>query len=662
MAPRILVSLALAGALSLPALAQQHQNPGSKEFEPKTLPTEVEGRPWGGYVFTTLLDFGWQQADVTDRSNFAVYRSHVNYRNNGPRLFDFDLQGQSDTGLFRRVWATGGGWGGDPYNWVRYGAENDDWFLFRANYLRSDYFFNLPAFALNQHTNDQGRRRQNFDLILFPKARVRPRFGYARNTSIGATLTTFDFSRDEFLMFEPLRQTSDEYRAGVEWRFQGWNLFADYNWRHFRNDRNVFLPGFSLGNSVTGTTQLNRAERSYPIRGHVPFARVTLAGRPQAKLDVSARLLYSDPDIDFVRSEVNNGRTFDPPGIPPASLIVSQLESLGDVSRPNTVADGAVTWRPHSRVIVSNTFRFNQFTIVGSDFTQITTVCTPSGTAACTTGTTTEEPHNRLRVRHLLDRLEGRVDIRNWLGVRAGFRVTDRDVELAHFDAGILDELEDSDLGTETILLGFNLRPIRQFQVFVDYEKGEFDNTFTRVSPAETDTLRVRGRFEPARGVQVNASWFVFDNTIPSPPTPVVLSNQRNRGVAVDVAVNRFDRWYTNLGYARNDISTFTDITFFVANRQFFGTSIYLANDNYAYADFGGRLFKGLHGECGYRVFANTGTLALNFHQPHAALRYDFNERASARVGYRWYGYNEKESALNDYRAHVVAVSLRWRL
>jgi hypothetical protein len=655
---RILVSLLLAGSLVLPAMAQQHQDPGTQEFKTSPLPPEPRERPWNGYAFSTVMEFGWQQAEVTDRSNLNVYRSQVYYQNNGPRLFELNFQGRSETGFFKRIWATGGGWGGDPYNWARYGLENDDWFIFRANYLRSDYFFNLPTFALNQHTNDTERRRQSYDLTLFPKWPVRARLGYSRNTSNGFTLTTFDFSRDEFLMFEPLRQTADEYRFGLEGRIQRWNFFADYNWRHFRNDRNVNLPGFSLGNNPAGTTQLNSAARSYPIRGHIPFVRFTLAGRPHRKLDVSSRLLYSDPEIDFLRTEAVNGRTFDPSGPPLPSLIVQQIDSFGDGGRPNVVSDTAVTWKPHSRVSFSNTLRFNRFTIAGSDLTRIRSTCTPPG-AACTTGTVLEEPHNRLRVSHLLDRFEGRVDATDWLGFRAGFRLTDRDVQMAHFDAGILEELEVSDLSTQSFLVGFNLRPVRQFKLFLDYERGEFDNTFTRVSPAEVDQFRIRGRFEPTRGVNLNMSWFIFDNDVPN---PTVVSIQKNRGVALDFALNRWSRWFWNLGYTRNDISTRTDITFFIANIQRFGTSFYIANDNYAYSDFGGQIYKGLHGELGYRVLTNTGTFPLNFHQPHASLRYDFNERVSARVGYRWYGYNEKNTSSNDYRTHIVAISLRLTL
>ncbi len=656
--PILALCLFLLASVS-PAVAQQHQDPGSKEFESRPLPAEPRERPWGGFLFSTVMEIGWQQAEVSDRSNPFLYRSHVNYENSGPRLYELNFQGHSEGGFIRRIWATGGGWGGDPYNWARYGLENDRWFFFRADYLRSDYFFNLPQFALNQHTNDQHRRRQNFELSLFPKRRFRPRLGYARNTSTGFTRTTFDFSRDEFLVFEPLRQTSDEYRFGADWRLQRWNFFADYSWRHFRNDRDVFLPAASQGNNPTNSTFLNTQSRSYPIRGHIPFARFSLAGRPFTQLDVSARLLYSDPDVRFVRTEALDGQTFDPPGAPPPSLVTQQIESAGEVGRPNTVGDVAVTWKPVAQFSVSNTLRYNRFTIAGSDLTSITSICNPSGTAACTTGTVLEEPHNRIFMRHLLNRFEARYDPLHWFGVRAGFRLTDRSVEHAEFEAGILQSLESSSLDTQTFLLGFNLRPVRQFQLFLNYEKGEADNTFTRISAADVDQLRLRGRFEPVRGILLNASWFIFDNSIPN---PTVVSNQRNRGVALDLALNRFDRWYGNLGYTRNDISTFTDITFFQAGTQFFGTSIYLANDNYAYADFGARLFGNLHGELGYRVYSNTGTLALNFHQPHASLRYDFNERVSARVGYRWYGYNEKESSINDYRTHILALSVRLTL
>ena len=65
----------------------------------------------------------------------------------------------------------------------------------------------------------------------------------------------------------------------------------------------------------------------------------------------------------------------------------------------------------------------------------------------------------------------------------------------------------------------------------------------------------------------------------------------------------------------------------------------------------------------------NTGGLAplainpfetggLNYHQPHAALRYVFSDNLSWKAGWRWYGYNVKHGTLSDYKSHIITTSL----
>jgi len=685
----IIIAFLLGNLLALPCAAQQHQNPSAYEFEPVSAPPEMKGRPWGGYIFTTMLDFGYQHADV--HKNLQVYRSQLNYTNNGPRLFDLNFQGRSETGTINHIWATAGGWGGDPYNWVHYGSESNNWFLFRGHYLRSDYFFDVPSFAENWHTNDQRRRRQSYDLTLFPKWPFRVRVSYNRNTSLGLAFTSLDFSRDEFLVFEPLRQSSDEARVGLDWHIQHWNFFLEQGWRRFRNERLLFLPGFSGGaDPLPEPAYLNSLERSYPIRMSIPYSCFSIAGRPHRVLDVSARIMYSDPAVRYLRTEAFDGQTFDPPPPGPRngvqSLIVQQIESLGNAGRPYTTLDEAVTVRPARLVTINHTLRYSAFTIAGSDFTTITTLCTPLGppTVACATGTSAEGVHRRLRVENLRTRLESRVDLNRHFSVRAGFQFSDRDIPVAEFEDGLLEHLHTGDLNTNTFLLGFSARTHRRVQVFVDYERGDVNNNFTELISStllpirgDLDRFRIRTRFEPAQGVRFNVSYFLFDF---QNPYAFISSDQENRGFSIDFALNRSARWYWNLGYSRNDINALSDASFFVFSASRTGVSALSTNDNYFYADLGSHIYKGLHVELGYRGFSNTGLaglfreralttlivavdpLSINFHQPHAALRYDFNERVSARIGYRWYGYNEKENGGNDYSAHIVAFSIRWTL
>ncbi|MGH9804188.1 MAG: hypothetical protein ACRD4D_03365, partial [Candidatus Acidiferrales bacterium] len=490
-------------------------------------------------------------------------------------------------------------------------------------------------------------------------------------------LTTYDFSRDEFPLLEPIRQTYDEYRLGAEWSLGLWNFFAQYGYRFVRNDREFsLLANFDPGNLLTGTTNLTEVERLYPIRAKVPSIRFTVAGRPHKTLDVTARLLYSDISMTANRDELNRGRTFNN---------LSQeilLETAAEGGRPQTVADGAISWRPVEGLTLSNTLRFYQFHINGSQATDIAT----RNTVTNVTTLTDELFQSHLQFQSYYNRFEGRYDFNRTVGVRAGYIYTHRDVAIQGIEDGVADPCETTELDTHSLLLGGDIRVNRTFRLFVDWEHGEFDNVFTRLSAADIDRFRVRTQWTPTRGVRFNTSWFLFDS---DNPNPLIESLQENRGYALDLQFFRYERGYVNLGYARNDINTETDILFFVANVLRQGTAIYTANDNYAYLDFGGRLFGKLYADAGYRVVFNSGTFpasdplgtcvpfevgscnnvtgldplfvnwgGLNYHQPHAGVRYSFSDNVSWKGGWRWYGYNQKTGAFSDYKAHIVTTSL----
>ena len=670
----ILVAPSLAG----PAAAQQSKKASDVDFLPVEPPQERAYRPWDPYSLSVRLEVGGQIVDVS--GNQDVYNSHQNYRD-GFRVFDFNIRGKGQNGaLLTDFYVDGGGWVNEPYSWARFGFSKDNWFDFRGSFRESEYNWLFPGFARSQHANDTERRLQTYDLTLFPKKKVRVKLGYSRNSSFGLALTSLDFSRDEFPLFEPIRQTYDEYRIGAEWTVARWNFFTQYNYRFVRNDREFSLvDDFDPGNNPTNNTSLSRADRLHPIRAKVPSVRFTVAGRPRDTLEVTARILYSDISMDATRDELNVG--IDRSGNPTEITTGTTAEG----SRPSTVADGAVTWRPVRGLSISNTFRFNQFTIAGFQMTGFSTFDPVGGT----TTLSGETFQSLLKFKSYLNRLEGRYDFNRSVGVRVGYLYTTRDVSMQHIEDGVPEPLEDTELDTNTLLLGANFRVNRKFRLFFDWEHGTFDNVFTRLSAADIDRVRVRTRWQPVRGVRFNTSWFLFDSTNPN---PLINSDQENRGYSLDFQFSRFDRGYLNLGYARNDINSVTDIEFFIGGGLGLqrATSIYVANDNYAYADFGGRIVGNLYGDAGYRVVFNAGTFpasdpvgacvtgevgsscdntpvldplnlnrgGLNYHQPHAALRYAFSDNVSWKAGWRWYGYNVKQGTLSDYKAHIVTTSL----
>lgn len=702
-----------------PARAQQTEERIADELLPIREPVEPPASLYGDlFDVSTTLELGGQFARV--RGNNEVYRSHLNF-SDGFRLFNFQTRGQGREGAFLSdFYLQMGGWGGDPQNWARFGASKDKWFDFKGQYRRQDYFWVFPGFARNQHRNDQERRLQSYDLTLLPRRPLRFKLGYTRNSSFGLALTTQDFSRDEFLVFEPIRNTYDEYRAGVEATYQRWNFFVEQGYRFLRNDRLITSSSacgsgvtaacvaagtFDPGNDAGDPTVLTNLERNQPIRDRIKFTRATVVGRPRDDVEVTARVVHSDIDTDASRFERLFGSTFT--GVDAVETFATLIEA----DRPYTTVDTSATWQPYRRLTVSNHFRFDQWNLGGAgtftDFTFFPLLGSLSSEAVI--------EQRQLNLEGYRNRLEGRYDLNRFLSVRGGFEYQHRDVELvewefecadpgtvtAPFCPSIVDfdeERERIDLNSRSFLLGVIARPLPTLSLFFDLERGNATGVFTRLSANNVDRIRVRSKWEPTTGVRLMASWFVFDNTNLDLPIQASGLDQpgqhsvRNRGVSVDFQFFRFPRGYLNLGYSRNDVTAQSDVLFFPFFTPTIGRSLYVANDNYIYIDFGGRIAGNLWGDAGYRVVTtsgtfppsdpvrvcdpfvpgscdNTGGLAplsvnpfgwggLNYHQPHAALRYEVNETVSWKGGWRWYGYNQKLGTISDYKAHIITTSL----
>lgn len=677
------IGLLLVSAAGL-ASAQQTQKKSEVEFLPvEPQAAEPSPRRPGPYEISLSLETGRQQAVV--KGNNEVYRSHLNY-GDGLRLFDFNFRAKGgNESFFSDFYVQGSGWGGDPSNWLGFGASKEQWFDFRARYRRSDYFWVFPGFARNEHRSDRERRLQRYELTLLPKRPLHFRLGYTRNSSFGLDLTTFQFDRDAFVLSEPIRQTHDEYRAGWEWSTPQWGLFFDQGFRFFRNDRFLFLSeALNPGNIPDDLSFLTETQREYPIRGRIHFTRFIVVGRPHSTFDFTARISYSDNEIDATRFETNAGETF-------GQSFQFTFNTAAGAARSNTVGDGGLTWRPVPGLTISNSFRFNQFNISGVERTESQRFFPSLGSSFFSE----DNSHKILEVDSYSNRFEGRYDFAHWLGVRAGFLYGHRVLQLVEFEAGLPGDMESVGLKARSFLLGFLLRPQRTMTVFFDLERGNHTGVFTRLSPADIDRIRIRSRWQPIRGVKFNASWFLFDNSNSDLRAPLDSDgrhNSRNRGTSIDFQLTRFPRGYLNLGYSRNDITAVTSVLFFTDSTLQAGEAVYVANDNYAYVDFGGRLVGTLHVDAGYRVVTNTGTFppsdpvgacdpfvpgvcdnltgleplginfgGLNYHQPHAALRFVLNGNISFKAGWRWYGYNVKQGTASDYKAHLITTSLLLR-
>jgi len=631
-----------------------------------------EGLRLGRMVAQSELEFGWRQLFLG--GNRDLYRSQINL-DEGLRLLglSFTSRYPENTGsLFDLLTYSMTSWGGDPYNAASLRVEKRGLYRFDFGYSRIVYYNFLPTFAnpllgrgeqLGQHSMDAARRRSEYRLTFFPDADFRIHLAYERNTQFGSAFTTFPIGLDEFVLLDPPRTTMDEYRVGVDVRLGRLRLTVEQGFRAFKNDIHTSQPegAINLGNSTNpaNPTSANPQQillqtfaRDSGIRGLVPTTRLGLHGHLHRTFSLSGRFAYSDANLDFTRQERATGTLFD---LSALRYVTAQTStSLAHASRPNALADASVNYRPHRRLTFTNTTRFQHFTIAGDVRTR-----TEQQLSADLRGPL-PSPQTRVvaewlgahtSVDSFANYVEGAVELTPHLILRAGHRFTHRRASLLRPEAG---EREESELNAHAVLGGLSLRATPALRLFAQIERGSSDTVFTRVAPRRFTRLRTRAQYRPITSLTLGLQLLVTDARNPN---PLVDGVQRNRGLTLTTLWTPGERCALSLSYTRTDITS--AILVLHPRLRTIESSQYTANDNFVDGDLILSPLRNLRLALGYSVVNAQGTLPLNFHQPRGMIAYTFPKRFTWSVGWRWYGYNQKGLALEDYRAHTLTGSLK---
>ena len=80
--------------------------------------------------------------------------------------------------------------------------------------------------------------------------------------------------------------------------------------------------------------------------------------------------------------------------------------------------------------------------------------------------------------------------------VHAGYRFTDRHIELAHLDrtTTLTTRSEEVDNQTHSAIFGLKARPVKAWTIYFDGEHGNADSGFTRLANNDFTNLRLRSR------------------------------------------------------------------------------------------------------------------------------------------------------------------------
>lgn len=673
-------------------------------------PTPAPENTYGGYKVTSVTEFGyrWRSLD----GNVNKYRSDLNYKQ-GFRSFDSNLLLQSEDGkgkYFDSLLITNSGWGADPQGATRVNMERTGFYKFNASFRRVTYFNNLYNFANpvpfpdSEHRQNTDHTFGDFDFTLAPQnEKLRFTLGGSFNDTHGPGGTTERFFSDEFAINSKIKNRSNDFRIGAVGKLFGFNWGLSQGFRTFKDRANYFLDAPSQGNNPTNQARLDEFRRSAPTEGHAYYTQFNTHRTFAKKLDFTARLIYSSTNSRSTLTEFMRGRD----NTSPAGILVTsdQIDASTDSKRPQTRGDLGLTYMVTDKFRISNTFSFDQFTVNGGEVFREAWV-KANGARSLTDAT----GYRVSAYKRYLNTIEGDYQVNSAVGFHIGYRYTHRSIDNTGFDRSascvtttnppcptaqpirtttLINESESN--ATNTLIAGMKIKPAKSWVVFWDVEHGQADNVFTRVENYNFTNFRVRSRLTLNKFV-FNVSALSKDNDNPSgpktPPIGVILPAN------VDYVTNIKNRFYTgsldweprhdlsfSTGYTYRHLTSYTPIAVPISGAP--GTYVYsfsqfFMRDHYAFFDVSAKPMDRVSLFASYRISLDKGqgdrvtapvvtiltpyiieSYPMQLQSPEFRVAFRITRNIDWNVGYQYYDYKDKDTPLENYRAHLPYTSFR---
>jgi hypothetical protein len=636
----------------------------------------------GGYEVTSSVEFGIRGLHVN--GDHDKYRSDLNYKN-GFRIFDssFLLENKSAGAgrAFDTAFVSATGWGSDPSASFRFNMDKTGIFKFESNVRRVRYFNNLKNHVLtytqpislgSQHRMNTLHHFGDFDLTLFPERDLRFKVGYSFNDTEGPGYWTIRWpairtiaSSDEFQVNSHFKTRSQDIRLGVEGTLVGFNLGFNYGHRTFRDNTRFFVDATNLGNiPIPANPLIDSGFRSYPVRGTVDYFHFFVQRTFAKRFDFTGRLVYSESISKTDEGDFWTGRASTT-----GTIVLSDVYAFpGKARRPQTRGDLGITWRITDNFRLSNTFTFDQFSISGNNLN--TEIAQRAGNPLPDLLTSGALYSTDTAYRRFTNTFEGDYQVRNWLGFNIGYRYTNRNVFLSGLRnvlPGFTPALditgsEEHENSTNSVIAGMKLKPMKNWSIFADIEKGESDNAFTRLGNNDFFNYRIRSR-AAVKDFTFNVSFVSKDNSDVGTTRGVTnlapfeaIAETKNKYFSANV--DWFPHTWFGLsgGYTYNHVNSNADIIVPVNSQYLRGMSQYFVRDSYFFFDVTAQPIKRLSVFASYRIDDDKGqgdrvmtriqdiitSYPIRYHTPEIRLAVRLTKNIDWNVGYQYYDYRER--------------------
>lgn len=636
---------------------------------------------WGGYTVNATVEFGWRFRSLTGNEN--KYRSDLNYAK-GFRTFDTNVLLQSESGkgkYFDSLLVSNSGWGSDPQGFTRFNIEKIGIYKFNANVRKISYFNNLSNHALGEHTTDTRNLTGDFDLSILPQnEKLRFNLGASFSDYSGPGMTTTRAYSDEFGVNSFIRNKAYDYRAGVEGQLAGFDLSLAQGFRIFQDRSAYSISGLNLGNNPTNNARFETFSRIFPTNGDTYYTTFNAHRTFAKKLDFTGKFVYVFTKSNMAMNEVESGRDNS------NNIIDADVYTVtGRSSRYQKRGDIGLTYMATDKFRISNTFTYDTFSINGGNaFQEAVTRRTAAGGPLASQLTQTGAYRVNDYTRYL-NLIEGDYQFNNAISLHFGYRYTHRKINVTGYNATytsapsstnpeFIEETESNH--TNTVIAGMKIKPVKNWVIFWDIERGDADNVFTRLENYKFTNFRVRSRLT-LKTIGFNFSAITKDNSNPSfsivaPTAPDLTTNIKTRMFSGSVDWNPMSILSVSGGYNYTHLTSYTPIIV-PAGGYFNGFSQFFARDHYAFLDVSVKPVKRVSLYGSYRISRDLGqgnrfstvvqniigSYPMQFQSPEFRAAFQITKNIDWNIGYQYYDYKDSQNPTLNYRAHLPYTSIR---
>ena len=648
-------------------------NPNDKPEKPET------GRIIGGYSVQSSLELGYRFENTGGNRN--SFLSQVNVRE-GFRVLEYSMDSHAIDGkglLYDSLRSDINNAGGDQSQNFSLRMDKARAYRFDANIRRFTYFRTPgPDFARDLRNSDLRQQVSDYNLKLFPQRAVRLNFGYGRSSAKGRYSPDISFQNDFFQLLGATRWEANDYRAGIDATWHGWNFNVAGLYRGFKDDPAILSKPFLDPGTLnpTDNAALAALSRIVPLRSHAGVVSGSVQGAIAERIHVVLRGLHDDEWMKgfYIQSLSGNNTTAN-------QRTLSQNFNANSVAkRPSNTVDAAVTFDLNKNFSLSDSFRYSSFKIQ-RDMRTFQTTITQTGTANPTTTLANTFGDRLTELTSYTNTVDLGMNFSKKFTANLGWRAMKRDVKLAGSvttptsspsatNPALNDEAES--VTTHAFIGGLRWRPTNRTSFILDTEHGTNNNAFIRTNPLDFTRFRFRTQIQATDKLSFVGAFTSVDRTN---PTPQVQNESNVRSYTASVNWEPDSRVWINAGYDYHDLFTTANLRYSVGTPLVVVTGRLLAygriNSIFTNARFGltNRLdllvvyyyIKDL-GAPSVTTGTNDTILALPLrrHNPEGRLAYRFNNHVTGNLSYRHFSYNERDTSVLDYRSNLVTLGARF--